>query len=191
GGVSNAQQFQEYSIDPVSGNLSLLRTENFNTVANNAGVDFIATQTGFLYGIDTTASPGILYGYSVGPSGALTPLPSLPSVPVLSSVGGVQLLAHPSGKFLYAVPSAAEIVGGPQTAGIFGFAVDPATGNLTSIPGSPFDPTFPFTNPVAISNNGQYIYSQSDQTSTPFFAVDPTTGALTATVTAAPALSSP
>jgi 6-phosphogluconolactonase len=65
-------------------------------------------------------------GYSIGASGDLTPLPSSP-FPAPGFL--VSLITDLSGRFLY---------GAAQFAGVDAFAIDPDTGNLTPVSGSPF-----------------------------------------------------
>jgi len=59
-----------------------------------------------------------------------------PTVPSSRVVGLVSLAIHPGGSFIYA--GSTNALGAP--AGIFAFSVDPTTGALSLVPGSPFSP---------------------------------------------------
>jgi 6-phosphogluconolactonase (cycloisomerase 2 family) len=120
----------------------------------------------FVYGINGS---GIVSGYSVGVTGALTPIAT--SVP-----GGGYAAVEPSGKFLYFVQG--------SSASILGYAINPATGALTPIPGSPFPANV--TAAVAVDPTGKFFYSfafEGDEVGVAGFTVagftiDASTGAL-------------
>lgn len=71
-------------------------------------------------------------------------------VPVASYTS--RLLVHPSGRFLFATPATWTI--GPPT--IDGFAIDPVTGRLSSIPGLPFRTSY--LNGAQITPEGRFMY---------------------------------
>ena len=69
-----------------------------------------------------------MLGYGIDPnSGALTPLPSFP---VAAGVNTTALSIDPTNQYLYATTAGAG--------SLRAFALNAATGALTSIPGSPF-----------------------------------------------------
>jgi hypothetical protein len=89
----------------------------------------------------------------------------VPSQTVQSSgvVGLVSLAIHPGGSFIYA--GSTNALGAP--AGIFAFSVDPTTGALSLVPGSPFSPSvnsyfggFNVPKALALDPSGNF-YSQS------------------------------
>src|SRR5262249_10572031 len=87
------------------------------------------------------------------------------------------LAVHPSKGFLYVANGAS---GGP-TDTIAGFSIDPNTGALTPIAGSPFSVgagTRPYS--LDIDAFGNFLYSLNTGTNTvSIYSIDPTTGALT------------
>jgi 6-phosphogluconolactonase (cycloisomerase 2 family) len=110
-------------------------------------------------------------GFAVDATGALTPVPNSPvPTPVNASVVGFAI--HPSGKFLYATT-------GLAANGILGWSVDPSTGALTALPGSPFQPgavSFGGT----FDPGGKFFYASAGAAGgITGFSVDPNTGGLT------------
>ena len=108
-------------------------------------------------------------------SGALTPVPGTPF-----AIGGdyppSALVADPLGRFLYVLDFGA---------GVSGFSINPSTGALTLLAGFPFNvPNIPSRTPLAVDPSGKFLYVGSGlsyQASSVYaFAIDATTGALTA-----------
>jgi len=125
---------------------------------------------------------GSLYGYSVNLStGALTMIPGLPSEP-----GSYEssLATDATGKFLYLIccaPDCGPFACGPQSNVIKAYSIDPASGALTAVAGSPFAANFPTS--IAVDATGKFAYvgegvefSPGGQISA--YSIDPNTGGL-------------
>jgi len=159
-----------YSVNASTGALTAIAGKPFATGLGPLQ-DVAVTPSGrFLY--VTNYGSGDISGYSVDAStGKLTPVPGSPFAAGSSVDLGVAI--DPSGKFLYVtLPST------PPNS-VAGFTIDPSTGALTAIPGSPFPAgTFPWA--VAVTPLGGFVYvvnSGSDNLSA--YSMHPTTGALT------------
>lgn len=123
--------------------------------------------------------PQGVVGFSVGANGVLTDIPGGPFI--LPGIGGppVEMAIDPSGKFLYASNSFDASASGGLN--ISGFTIDPQTGTLTSMPGSPFA-TQGNSQPhgIKVDPSGKFLYvALSNSNSVAAFAIDATTGALT------------
>jgi len=121
--------------DSATGALTDLRVES--PISGVAGQGFWLIQgvgDQFVYAAFGTR----IFGYRIATSGALTMIPGFPieSGPLQSELL-VQLVAHPSGRFLYAV-AGNFIITGPDVGHVDGFEIDLQTGALRTIPGSPF-----------------------------------------------------
>src|SRR3989442_13384766 len=151
-------------------------------------VSLAAQDGGFLYvrGPGGTGSgPGSVAGFSIDASGALVPVPGSPfRTPGDNAPNSAptSLAADPQGRFLFATMNA-FILNVPARMAVF--AIDPSTGALSLVPGSPF--TIGQFNGfiVTSSPNGNFVYVLYEvppllafDTIT-VFAVDTTTGALT------------
>jgi 6-phosphogluconolactonase len=114
--------------------------------------------------------PGSVAAYTIDPaSGALTavagsPFPIIPSS--LSGVQPAQIAVDTSGKFVYVTLT---------SGGVGGSSIDPSTGVLTVIPGSPFTSG---VTPLSVAAAGKFLYVGADG-SVVGYSVDPTTGVLT------------
>lgn len=96
-----------------------------------------------------------------------------PGSPFATGKPVIGIVAHPSGKFVYAVAS--QIT--PQT--VVGYSVDAFNGSLTPVPGSPFAAgARSFSGSViAIDPAGKFLYVSGNQLWA--FAIDANTGSLT------------
>ncbi len=115
-------------------------------------------------------------GYTIdSATGALT---TIAGSPFASGGAGPQSAAlDPSGKFLYVVNGSLENFSGDN---VSGYTINPTTGALTPITGSPF-PAGSGPEYVAVDPSGKFVYvtnSISDTLSG--YAINPATGALTA-----------
>jgi 6-phosphogluconolactonase (cycloisomerase 2 family) len=105
----------------------------------------------FLFATDGTIfPPQAIFSFSVDKStGALTQQ----SVLNVTTIGGIgQVMAvHPSGSFVYLPAGFSNVLA---------FSVDPATGSLTPLAGSPFTLSAPDPNPVvaAIDPSGKFLF---------------------------------
>jgi 6-phosphogluconolactonase len=103
-----------------------------------------------------TSGPGTLGSiavYAIGPtSGALT-LISESSVPAGPAAQALQFIPHTS--FAWSLNVAAEYSPGFQLSDIYDYSVNPSTGLLTAVPGSPFTALDGTTSTPACGANGQ------------------------------------
>jgi 6-phosphogluconolactonase len=131
--------------------------------------------TKFLY--VTLVNTAQVAGFSINSNGALTPIPNSP-FPAGNTP--FQAVVDPTGTFLY-VSNLNDSMGG-----ISAHKIDPVSGALNAVAGSPF-PTqanFPGPNGLAIGAGGKFLYvgmsgtvNANDVVSA--FSIDPATGALT------------
>jgi 6-phosphogluconolactonase (cycloisomerase 2 family) len=150
-----------FSIDPATGSLTAIAGSPFPTGETSLGGNLVVEPRGkFVYAV---SSSGDALEFVIDQlSGALKPVTGAHT----TSTGGLNLIAvDPSGAFVYFT----------DFNQLFGFEIDPATGALTPVPGSPLlaggtdmtvDPSGHFLYVVF----GDIIYA---------FAIDPATGALT------------
>ncbi len=117
-------------------------------------------------------------GYALNPStGATTPL-AQGQVP--SGEGFAQFVAaDPSGTFLY-VSAPSDNAHGNQIGRdqLLGYRIDPSTGTLTAVQGSPITLT-PNAGPILVHPSGKFLY-MARGAGVAVYAIDSTTGALTA-----------
>jgi 6-phosphogluconolactonase len=110
-------------------------------------------------------TPGGLWGYTAG----LTPIPGLSNFPLPGDPQN--LTVDPTGRFLY--------VGMAGLDRFPGYSIDPATGTVTPIPGSPFLSGVSPTS-VAVNPAGTFAYATNSGSNTiSAYSVDAATGALT------------
>jgi 6-phosphogluconolactonase len=166
-----------FSIDPNSGDLSQFGSPVF---ANSDPSEILFTHSGkFVY--VTNPDIGMVSGFSFS-NGVLTPVPNSP---VFSGPGAYGLAVDTSDQFLYvANPAASNPPPYSTTVGnISGFSIDPGSGELTTILGSPFTATNG-TGPTAITvdPSGTFVYAVTTGSSFAIwcFTIDPTNGQLVA-----------
>src|SRR6266571_2736902 len=99
-----------------------------------------------------------------GRSGALTLIGTQQDVP-----GAMMIAIEPTGRFAYV----ASPLG--QGQGLYGFRIDPASGGLTPLPGSPFGGTHGLAEALAIDPDGGVLYTWWSA-GTSRFVLDPDTG---------------
>ena len=112
-------------------------------------------------------------GYTIDPStGALT---AIAGSPFDAASEPSSVAVDPSGKFAYV---ANEVSG--STGNVLGYMINPSTGALTAIAGSPFAAGFaPFS--VAVDPSGRFAYvANVNSGNVSGYTIDPSTGALTA-----------
>jgi len=130
----------------------------------------------FLYASNYNDPTGSISAYSIDPTtGTLTEIGGSPFATQAGYPGPSRLAIEPLGKFLYVG------LGGTVNANHFvaAFSIDPSTGVLTTVPGSPFATgNGPFS--VAVDQSGKYLYTANSHDNTiSAFTIDATTGALT------------
>ena len=138
---------------------------------------------GFVYVANATfgsVQTGSISAFSVDPNtGSLT---LVPGSPFPAGANPTALTADPTGKFLYEVNDK----NGATTNNLFAFAINPSTGVLTPIAGSPFA-SGTNTLSVSIDSTGKFLYTAdsggdstfpASPTSISVFTINATTGVL-------------
>lgn len=133
-----------YAIDPSSGALSKIDGSPFGTTSVFRGAIAIEPSGKYLY----TSGNG-LNGFAIEPgSGKLTRLEGSPFAPDVSSDPFASNLAlEPQGKFLYAT----QFTNGK----LFGFAIQPESGKLVPVPGSPQSANSAYS--VGVDPSGKFV----------------------------------
>jgi len=166
-----------FSINATTGALTLTGTP---VLANTGPSEILFTHSGkFVY----VSNPiiGMVTGFSFS-NGVLTPVPNSP---VLSGAGAFGLAVDGSDSFLYvANPSANNPPPYTTTVGnISGFSIDPNSGALTPVLGSPFVATNG-TGPtvIAVDPTSKFVYATTAGSSFSIwcFTINPTNGQLSA-----------
>jgi len=144
GGPTNQGSISVFKVDSTNGGLTEV-----------PGSEFTHGQTVYGIGVDPTGR--FVYtanaaGYTAGlrvdrQTGALTPLPGSPY-----AVGNVPLSigVDPLGRFVYTMTGAASD-------GIFAYSIEPASGVLSQLPGSPIP--VPADNCIVIHPSGRFLYN--------------------------------
>jgi 6-phosphogluconolactonase len=157
-----------FSVSRSDGSLSAL--PGFPFLASGSGAIAAAVDGlgRFLYvGNNVSQDVG---AYRIGASGQLSRVPGEP-FPVTGVVGADALASDPAGAFLY-------VVTGAITAALSVYRIDPVTGDLAHVPGSPF-PAQAGSNVVATDPLGRFVYVANKPTETlSVYVVDPSSGAL-------------
>ena len=173
------------NVNGVDGSLSIVPGSPF--AADLIPIDVLVHPSGkFVYTANIgTNSVGIGPGpvqsiscYASDPStGALSPVPGSP-FPVSTITSNFDLrglIIHPSGKFLYLATGAVGV--GSTGNGILGWSIDPTSGFLTPLPGSPFSPGTIVIG-GASDRAGKFFYAGNASGAVLGFTVDPSSGAL-------------
>src|SRR6202140_1996181 len=167
-----------YSIDASSGALSEVAGSPF--YANSNPAEILITPSGkFVY--VTNPGIGMVTDFSFS-NGVLT---QLPTSPVPSGAGAIGLAVDGSERFLYvANPSASNPPPFSSTTGnISGFNIDPSTGALGTMPGSPFTATNgKGPSAVTVDPSGRFVYATTTGSSFSIwgFTISATNGQLVA-----------
>lgn len=121
-------------------------------------------------------SPGIVIALAIASDGSLSPAPGSPFALENFSDG---IAVDPLGRFLYA--SVRENTPTVITDKIQAFSVEPTTGKLNPVPGSPFK-TNAEVNGIVVDRSGRFLYGAAfDKCLT--FSIDSSTGTLTKVAT--------
>jgi 6-phosphogluconolactonase len=173
-----ASDFANSNVDAfainASGGLTGIAGSPFSAGSSVGGIA-VDPATKFLY--VTLVNAAQVAGFSINSNGALTPIPNSP-FPAGNTP--FQAVVDPAGAFLY-VSNLNDSMGG-----ISAYTIDPVSGALTVVAGSPF-PTqanFPGPHGLAIGAGGKFLYvgmsgsvNANDVVSA--FSIDSATGALT------------
>jgi 6-phosphogluconolactonase len=170
----NYNSIYAYSIDAHTGALTPINGSPFPFPGGNDNGGPLAIDPGSRFLFYSSAHGEIVTFLIDQATGALT---LSPTVPQQDDYAPVDMVVHPSGKFLYASND------GNSSGGDFSvFAIDATTGTLTPVVGSPF--TFlPNSEPfgIAVHGSGKYLYSPlANSRGVEGISIDNSTGALTA-----------
>ncbi len=155
-----------FVIDQVTGELSPVPGSPFAFPAPYAYTLIVEGSGRYLY---VLGGDDLVYGYAIASDGSLTALQSPPG----SATRSNHMVTTASGSFLYLE----SMYSGTKT--LYGFSVDPNTGALTPVPGSPYNPQDGSgQGDIWMHPSGQFLYAIGY--SVPGFSIDQTTGALTA-----------
>jgi 6-phosphogluconolactonase (cycloisomerase 2 family) len=139
----------------------------FGTYASPYMLGVAVTPTG-RYVYTANANTASVSAYMVdGGNGALTLIATYPTGQCPNGV-----TVEPAGKFVYVVTECGA------TQGVWGYAIDEATGALTAVSGSPFA-SGTATRAVAAAPNGQVLYVTDTNQQLRGYTINGTTGALT------------
>jgi 6-phosphogluconolactonase len=164
-----------FSIDSGSGALSQVAGSPF--YANSDPSEILITPSGkFVY--VTNPGTGMVTGFTFS-NGVLN---TVPNTPTLSGAGAIGLAVDSSGQFLYVANASALNSFVPTVGNISAFNIDPNTGALTPIVGSPFTVS-QGNGPTAITvdPSGRFVYAVTSGSSFSIwgFAITATNGQLT------------
>ncbi len=177
-GNEGSGQIATFMIDANTGALTQSPGSPFTYGLSSADTFAVDGNGKFLYvGQMSTTLPLHIFAIDQN-TGAIAPIPGSPFPLGISTPH-----ADPSGKFMLGIAGFVDEGGASGDTHIHVFAIDPVTGALSPVPGSPFA-TASSPEEFAISPNGSFVYSfgfTSSATNAPIegFQMDPTTGALT------------
>jgi len=165
-----------FSIDPASGVLSEVPGSPF--FANTDPTEILITPSGQSVYV-TNPLIGMVTAFSFS-NGVLT---QVPGSPVFSGAGAYGLAVDGSGRFLYVANPSASNSSVPTIGNISGFNIDPVTGALSPILGSPFTSTAGIgPTALTVDSFGKFVYAVTPGSSSSIwcFAITPTNGQLVA-----------
>jgi 6-phosphogluconolactonase (cycloisomerase 2 family) len=179
-GIANPTGVYPYSIDPVSGALSPVAG---GEVLGSCDPQAVAIDPSgqFLFTAYNGADPACLDSSSLAPftiSAATGTLTAASALQLAPSEAVSPLVLDPTGRFLY-LPGPAPL--------IYGYAIDPVSGSLTAMPGSPFAVATAGVNSLSSDPAGRFLYiSSATNPASPtvsivIAAIDSATGALSST----------
>jgi 6-phosphogluconolactonase len=162
------------------GSLSFVLPNATSTAFFPRGVAFDPTGS-YLYAAIASSFMGdstSVYGYQVPANGAA--VMAAPGSPF--NTGGknpVGVSFHPSGRFAYVANNGLGNMINDKPPSVGAFQLDPATGNLTAITGSPFVVPHALLF-VTVEASGKFLYAAFDSGGIGAYAIDQNTGALSA-----------
>jgi 6-phosphogluconolactonase (cycloisomerase 2 family) len=156
-----------FSASPDDGALTALPGSPFPVSGEGSAALAVGGLGRFLY---VGNNLGDIATYRIEPSGQLSPAPGQPFTSE-GVLGKDSLASDPAGSSLY-------VVTGSATASLSVYGIDPSTGALAHVPGSPF-PAEPGSNVVAVHPSGLFVYVANEETGNiSSYAVDPASGTL-------------
>ena len=160
-----------YSISPATGGLQAISGSPFISVPSTAFLTF-APSGDFIYAPSIGGSS--VAAFSMNPtSGALT---TVTGSPFASGAGPVSVTISPNGKFAYLNNESTG--SGSSPGSVSAYTIDPASGTLTAVAGSPFA-TGIAPETVTIDPTGSFAYVSNTVGGISAFAINSSTGALT------------
>lgn len=173
-----ANSVSVFSIDANTGALAELTGSGSPFFANLSPTNIAMAHSGnFVY--VTNPGIGMVTGFSFA-NGVLT---QVPGSPVVSGTGAAALAVDGSDRYLYVANPSANNPLLASIGNISGFNIDPGTGALSPILGSPFTSTLG-TGPTAITldPSGRFVYATTPGSTSSIwcFAINSTNGQLTA-----------
>jgi 6-phosphogluconolactonase (cycloisomerase 2 family) len=186
-GGNEVFELTPYTVDPDDGDLTAGNTFVEKSSQGTFLVPTIDPFGRFIYEIADTTVGTQIFVYAISPStGELSEAPGSPFL--LAPASGpinyttARVFTSPSGSFLNASFSGGQML----VNDVFVFSVDPNTGALSPIPGSPFPNNDVQGTPIVMAPSGNFMYAQADLQATEggggdaiqVFAVDPVLGAI-------------
>ena len=154
-----------FTIDPLSGTVSS-SSAPYVVRGNPEGLA-VDPNGRFLYSADAIPPEGSVWGYSINPADGLL---SSVILDLETASGEADVAVDPSGRFAYVSDFGQNTVSA--------YSIDPSTGALSQIPGSPFG-TGQQPEGIAADPSGRFVYVvNSDDDTVSAYSIAPTTGAL-------------
>lgn len=162
-----------YKIEPGSGELTPIAGSPFAAGGSLRGV---AVDPSGRFAYVAQNSDDDVLGYTINPStGTLTPIPGSP---FLAGVNPVSVALDPFGRFAYVLNQPFPHL---EPSNVSGYTINPTTGALTAIAGSPFEIPLEsnhFGTSVALDPNGEFAYVTAVLSGIFGYTINPSTGAL-------------
>ncbi len=165
--ISNTSGSNGLAVGKSLGGSTISATSGSITGSNTASLSVVAPVPRFLYAVNL--NDGTVSSYSLN---LVTGQLRMTGYALVGSVPS-GIVIDPSNRFLY--------VANQVSSNVYGFAVDPESGILTPIPGSPFsDPVTGGAGALASDAAGRFLYVANVTTNNVSqFAIDPNSGGLT------------
>jgi 6-phosphogluconolactonase (cycloisomerase 2 family) len=158
-----------FSIDPAAGNLTAISAAFAGTSPESVAVD---PSGRFVYVANMGSNS--ISAYTIAPGTAA--LTQLTGSPYTAGTAPVSVVVDPSGRFVYAANNGN---GAASSFNVSAYTIDPTTGALTEISGSPFA-AGSFPRSVTVDPSGNFVYvTNSDDNDVSAYTIDQSSGALT------------
>jgi 6-phosphogluconolactonase (cycloisomerase 2 family) len=154
-----------YAVDGVSGALTEVQGSPFSATQGRGAIVFHPNGQFIFKG------GGSISAFRFDPtSGALAEVAGSPVPGGGSDPSAIDVAIDPRGQYLYAVTTSTGL--------LRGYAIDPDSGALVEVPGSPF-PAGPFPYSVGVDPSGRFVYvGNDDAAEVSGFSIDRVTGTL-------------
>lgn len=164
----NANQLNSLSIDPVSGNLSPIGSAPTGSLPQ-----LVAVHPSGMFAY-VASQDGHVSAYTISATGSLT---QVTGSPFPAGASTVSVAVDPSGRFVYA---ANHGNGSSASFDVSAYTIDPNTGALTTVAGSPFA-AGSFPRSVTVDASGNFVYvANSGDNDVSAYTIDQASGALIA-----------